>query len=200
MTEIKDGSDKSKTTIARIDGYGWIATVVRPIKDNYADLSKSFPVAFAVWDGDKLNRNGTKLLSGWNAVTVGKEDKALVDAINDTLPKADRKKGQELATAQCGGCHAFPGAAPYSPFAAPDLNNIGGYATADYIKESMTDPSAVVVPGYNRNAHKNYTWYTDLGKGKRMSNMPATTENVNDIAAYFLTLKAKVETPKVKAK
>jgi complex iron-sulfur molybdoenzyme family reductase subunit gamma len=203
MTEIKDGSDKSKLTIARIDGYGWIATLVRPIKDQYADLSKSFPVAFAVWDGDKLNRNGMKLLSGWNAVTVGKENKALVDVINDTVPKGDVKNGAEQAVINCGSCHAFPGAMPASPYMAPDLNNIGGYATAAYIKESMVAPHAVVVPGYNRNAHKNFPWYTVNGK-KRESTMPGMSyldaKTLNDITAYFKTLKAKVETPKVKAK
>ncbi len=203
MTEIKDGSDKSKLTMSRIDGYGWIATIVRPIKDEYADLSQSFPVAFAVWDGDKLNRNGLKLLSGWNAVTVGSENKALIDVVNDTVPTGDVKNGAEQAVINCGTCHAFPGATPGSKYMAPDLNNIGGYATAAYIKESMLKPHDVVVPGYNRNAHQSAPWYFVNGK-KRESTMPGfdwmDKKTVNDITAYFKTLKAKVETPKVKAK
>ena len=207
MTEIKDGSDKSSLKIARIDGYGWIATLTRPIKDQYADLSKSFPVAFAVWDGGKLNRNGTKLLSGWNAVTVAKEDKALVDAVNDTVATGDVANGKTLAVANCASCHNFPGAKArgydISPYAAPDLSNMGGYSTAAYIKESMTQPNAVVVPGFNRNAHVGNEWY-DVMDGKRMSRMPSfsylSAKELTDMTAYFKTLKAKVETPKVKAK
>lgn len=207
MTEIKDGSDKSTLKIARIDGYGWIATLTRPIKDQYADLSKSFPVAFAVWDGSKLNRNGTKLLSGWNAVTVAKEDKALVNVVNDTVPTANVENGKNLAVANCSSCHNFPGAEKrgyeISPYNAPDLSNMGGYSTAAYIKESMIDPNAVVVPGFNRNAHVGNEWY-DVVDGKRMSRMPSfsylTAKELDDMTAYFKTLKAKVETPKVKAK
>ena len=196
MTEIRDGSDKSKLTIARIKGYGWIATLVRPLKDDYADLSKSVPVAFAIWDGAKNNRNGLKLLSGWNAVTLAKEDTKLVAAVNDMVATGDIKNGQEQAVINCGACHAFPGAQPATKYMAPNLSNIGGYSTAAYIKESMLKPHAVVVPGYNRNAHKSDMWYTMNGK-KRESTMPAfdylDAKSLNDITAYFKTLKAKGE-------
>lgn len=196
MTEIKDGSDKSKLTISRIKGYGWIATLVRPLKDEYADLSQSVPVAFAIWDGAKDNRNGLKLLSGWNAVTLAKEDKKLIEVVNDMVATGDIKNGQEQAIINCGACHAFPGAMPATKYMAPNLSNIGGYSTAAYIKESMLKPHAVVVPGYNRNAHKNDMWYTMNGK-KRESTMPAfdylDAKTLNDITAYFKTLKAKGE-------
>ncbi len=195
MTEIKDGSATSNMKIARIEGYGWIATLTRPLKDAYADASKSAAVAFAVWDGGKNNRNGLKLLSGWTAVTTAAENKALIDAVNEQV-KGDVKNGQEQAVINCASCHSFPGANAPSKYMAPDLSNIGGYATAAYIKESMLEPHAVVVPGYNVNAHSSSPWYMVMD-GKRQSMMPAFNyldeKTVNDIVAYFQTLKAKGE-------
>ena len=193
MTEVRGTESKSNMKISRTDD-GWMATLVRPIKDGLADLSKSFPVAFATWDGAKNNRNGLKLLSGWNAVTLGATNDALVKSINESV-KGDLKNGAEQAAMNCGACHKFPGS--FAPdYMAPDLSNIGGYATAAYIKESIIAPNAIIVPGYNRNAHKNTPWYTMAGK-KRMSTMPAfdylDAKSINDIVAYFQSLKAKGE-------
>ena len=193
MTEVRGTESKSNMKISRTDD-GWMATLVRPLKDGLADLSKSFPVAFATWDGSKNNRNGLKLLSGWNAVTLGTSNDALVKSINENV-KGDLKNGAEQAAMNCGACHKFPGS--FAPdYMAPDLSNIGGYATAAYIKESIIAPNAVIVPGYNRNAHKNTPWYTMTGK-KRMSTMPGfdylDEKSLNDMVAYFQSLKAKGE-------
>ena len=80
---------------------------------------------------------------------------------------------------------------------APDLSNIGGQATAAYIKESILDPNAVVVPGYNRNAHPNFSWYTVDKNGHRTSTMPPFSfldqKTIEDIVAYLQTQKAEVE-------
>ena len=193
MTEVRGTESKSYMNITRTND-GWRAILVRPLKDGLADLSKSFPVAFALWDGGKHNRNGLKLLSGWNAVTLGAANDALVKSINEKV-SGDLKNGAEQAAMNCGACHKFPGS--FAPdYMAPDLSNIGGYATAAYIKESIIAPNAVIVPGYNRNAHKNTPWYTLAGK-KRMSTMPAfdwmDEKSLNDIVAYFQSLKAKGE-------
>ena len=193
MTEVRGTESKSNMKISRTED-GWKATLVRPLKDGLADLSKSFPVAFALWDGGKNNRNGMKLLSGWNAVTLGAANDALVKSLNEKV-SGDLKNGAEQAAMNCGACHKFPGS--FAPdYMAPDLSNIGGYATAAYIKESIIDPNAVIVPGYNRNAHRNTPWYT-LAGNKRMSTMPAfgwlDEKSLNDMVAYFQSLKAKGE-------
>ena len=193
MTEVRGTESKSNMKMTRTEN-GWMATLVRPLNDGLADLSKSFPVAFAIWDGAKNNRNGMKLLSGWNAVTLGASNDALVKSINEQV-SGDLKNGAEQAAMNCGACHKFPGS--FAPdYMAPDLSNIGGYATAAYIKESIIAPNAVIVPGYNRNAHKNTPWYTLVGK-KRMSTMPGfdylDAKSLNDIVAYFQSLKAKGE-------
>lgn len=194
MTEIKDGSSKSSMHLARIKGYGWIATLTRPLADVYADISKNGALAFAVWDGGKDNRNGTKLLSGWTALTVSEENSALNKAVTEVV-EGNVQNGNEQVVINCGSCHKFPGASA-PDYMAPDLSNIGGYSTAAYLRESIVDPSAVVVPGYNVNAHKNTPWYM-LNEGKRESTMPAfdylESQEINDMIAYLQTLKAKAE-------
>lgn len=78
----------------------------------------------------------------------------------------------------------------------PSLTNIGGYSSADYLRESLVNPSAVVVPGYNRNAHSNYAWY-NIEDGKRVSTMPDHSwmekADIDDIVAYLTTLKSEVK-------
>ncbi|KIM11139.1 MAG: hypothetical protein KU37_05675 [Sulfuricurvum sp. PC08-66] len=204
LTEIKDGTSASKMEMYRIKDYGWIATIVRPLKDAYATLGASAPIALALWDGSKLNRNGSKYLSGWNAVVVTSEDAKLVEALTVNV-KGDIVNGEAKAVENCASCHNFEGAKKrgydISNYTAPDLSNIGGYATAAYIKESILDPNAVVVPGYNQNAHSATPWYSVVD-GKRISMMPAfdylDPKDVTDIVAFMQTLKAPLEVKKDK--
>ncbi len=199
MTEIKDGTASYNADMHYVEPKKiWGGMVVRPLKDEYADLSKgAFPVAVAVWDGEKLNRNGIKHLSSWIAVklpVLGGEE--LVAAINEKV-KGDVENGKELAMTNCASCHRWKGAQSAPMYMAPDLSNIGGQATAGYIRESIVDPNAVVVPGYNRNAHPNYQWYMTDDKGNRTSTMPPfdwlDKKSLDDLIAYMQTLKAEVE-------
>jgi len=195
MTEIKDGSEKFSADMS----YGnntWKGTVIRPLKDSYLNLKGSFPVAFAAWDGSKLNRDGLKLLSSWIPVKlVGQSggDKLVAEL---TAPvKGDAQNGKNLVMQNgCMGCHYIPGmSAP--GYMAPGLANIGGYATAAYLRESIVDPNAVVVPGYNRNAHPNTPWYNEVD-GKRQSTMPPyplDDKSLDDMVAYLKTLKSEVK-------
>jgi len=195
MTEIKDGSEKFSADMS----YGnnsWKGTVIRPLKDAYLNLKGSFPVAFAAWDGSKLNRDGLKLLSSWIPVKlVGQSGgNKLVSELTAPV-KGDAKNGKNLVMQNgCIGCHYIPGmSAP--GYMAPGLANIGGYATAAYLRESIVDPNAVVVPGYNRNAHPNTPWYNEVD-GKRQSTMPPyplDNKSLDDIVAYLKTLKSEVK-------
>jgi complex iron-sulfur molybdoenzyme family reductase subunit gamma len=110
--------------------------------------------------------------------------------------KGDAKKGKAAAEANgCNGCHQMTSADPKS-FMAPSLSNVGGYSTSAYLRESMVKPSAVIVPGYNRNAHPNMPWY-NVEKGKRISTMTDYSHldkgTLDDIVAYLNTLKAEVK-------
>jgi len=195
MTEIKDGSEKFSADMS----YGnnsWKGTVVRPLKDSYLNLKGSFPVAFATWDGSKLNRDGLKLLSSWIPVKlVGQSGgNKLVSELTAPV-KGDAKNGKNLVMQNgCMGCHYIPSMST-SGYMAPGLANIGGYSTAAYLRESIVDPSAVVVPGYNRNAHPNTPWYNKVD-GKRQSTMPPyplDDKSLDDMVAYLKTLKSEVK-------
>ena len=197
MTEIKDGSNVSYARLGYKDA-GWMGTVSRSMKDDYVDLNKgAIPVAFAVWDGAKNGRDGLKNLSSWVSVELeGNGDGSeLIDWIS-TEANGDADAGKEaIATNGCTGCHQVE-ATDAPNLMGPSLSNIGGYATAAYLKESLLNPSAVVVPGYNRNAHSNYMWYTEEN-GKRTSTMTdyswLDADSLNNIVTYLQTLKAEVK-------
>jgi complex iron-sulfur molybdoenzyme family reductase subunit gamma len=197
MTEIKDGSSKSYARLGRA-GDAWKGTLSRPMKDGYVDLhAGAIPVAFAVCDGEKMGRDGLKHLSSWVSVKLegvaGGEK--LIEALDNT-PKGDVAAGKEaVAMNGCNGCHQVEATDPAN-LMAPGLANIGGYSTAGYLRESLVNPSAVVVPGYNRNAHSNYMWYMEEN-GKRSSTMTEYSwldeTSMNNIIAYLQSLKAEVE-------
>ena len=196
MTEIKDGSEKFSADMKYGDRQ-WKGTVSRPLKDAYLDLNKgAFPVAFAVWDGAEMQRDGLKRLSQWVPVKLEgqKGGDALVDELT-SAPKGDAANGKNLVMQNgCMGCHYIPGMSQPG-YMAPGLANIGGYSTKAYLRESMVDPNAVVVPGFNRNAHPNTPWY-NVVDGKRVSAMPPyplDDKSLDDMVAYLKTLKAEVQ-------
>lgn len=195
MTEIRDAKDSFDAQMSYAKGT-WTASFEKSIKDDNLNLSgNEFPVALAIWDGAKSNRDGQKWLSGWVGVELGKTSGKISKALN-TEPKGNAAKGKELASANCAACHNFDDQQMAMANMAPDLSMIGGQATAAYIKESIVDPDAVVVPGQNRNAHPNLQWYT-LEEGKRVSAMKymsaamlgLSDSDVDDLVTYFKTLK-----------
>ncbi|MDY0116474.1 MAG: ethylbenzene dehydrogenase-related protein [Sulfurimonadaceae bacterium] len=196
-TEIKDGSSNS---YARFNyaNRGWTGTLSRPLKDNYLNLNAAaIPVAFAVWDGEKMGRNGLKYLTGWTAVTLEgtKGSTALVQELHGKV-QGDILKGKEVAQNNCSACHQLEATDASNPM-GPSLTNIGGYSSVAYLRESVMEPSAVVVPGYNRNAHSSYEWYTLEENGARTSTMPDFSwlekDDMQNLIAYLTTLKAEVK-------
>jgi complex iron-sulfur molybdoenzyme family reductase subunit gamma len=164
--------------------------LVRKLKSEHLDLSKgSFPIAIALWDGAKKNRDGSKLLSAW--IGVGAQKLALLDEV-----KGDVKKGEAIMMENCSACHQYKAVKNAPNFMAPELSNIGGYANASYLLESIVEPNAVVVPGYNPNAHPAFPWYT-VEKGVRSSTMPPFAhldeQSLKDLVAFMKTLKVEVE-------
>jgi complex iron-sulfur molybdoenzyme family reductase subunit gamma len=194
MTEIKDGSMKFNSVMTHKKGK-WSGVVTKTMVDSYTKLdSKAFPVVFAVWDGDKNNRDGLKMLSSWVSVNLVKGETELSKVTNEVV-KGDIAKGKQVAMDNCAACHHFEDATFAPANMAPNLENIGGYATASYLRESIDKPSAVVVPGYNRNSHPAYEWYTLGENGERTSTMPAydwlSAEDKTNLVAYLQTLKAE---------
>lgn len=195
LTEIKDGSDKSGMSMSYdAKSKKWTGVIAQSLNASSGVL----PVAFAVWDGSKYNRGGVKNLTSWLPVKL--QGKAGGEALIKELtakPKGDAKAGQVQVEAMCVSCHTTSATKmASSPYMAPGLKNIGGYSTTAYLAESIKDPSAVIVPGYNRNAHKNFKWYeVDPKTGKRISTMPlmmTDDKSINDAVAYLKTLKVEV--------
>lgn len=205
MTEIKDHSTKFNAQMQyQTKWFGqneWEGVVVRSLNDEYVKFyNDPFPVAFAVWDGAKMGRDGLKNLSTW--IIAQFEDVQGRDGLKNEFDKdltaANIAKGETLTKANCASCHNYGNVnEAASSYMAPNLSNIGGYSTTPYLIESITHPNAVVVPGYNRNAHSNFAWYYEDGQGGRTSAMPSfeylTQEEINDITAYLKTLKAEVK-------
>ncbi|MEJ5173358.1 MAG: ethylbenzene dehydrogenase-related protein [Hydrogenothermaceae bacterium] len=183
--------------------------VVKP-----ADIKAGvIPVAFAVWDGDSLNRGGKKNISSWKFLKIEgvNPDKSYISYLSWGYGNiGDPNRGKELMVQNgCNGCHNYADQSNALPDLAPNLSKIGGYSNPVYLRESIINPSAVVIRNLNINRHydksqqpdKNgsypnnemYTWYTKDQKGKRVSKMPPynylSEQDVNDIVAYLKTLK-----------
>ncbi len=198
MTQIKDGSETGNMQMIYKNGY-WRGTLSRPLKSTYLDIDQgAFPIAFATWDGDKKNRDGLKLLSSWIGVKlVAKSGGDKLISVLETQSKGNVSNGEKVALENCAACHKYGKTNMAPDFMAPDLSNIGGYSTKEYLMESIVKPSAVVVAGYNRNAHKNFSWYEVDEKGNRTSTMPSydwlDKKSRDDLVAFFKSLKAEVE-------
>ncbi|MDD3466992.1 MAG: c-type cytochrome [Campylobacterales bacterium] len=196
MTEAKDakGYEMSMT----YKSGEWTAVFKKPLNDEYSKACDVLPMAIAVWDGAKDGRNGNKWLSGWTPIKMKDTAKAKADIATITAKsKGNVANGKKLATDNCAACHTMGDIKAPMAYMAPDLSNIGGYATAGYLKESIVTPSAVVVPGYNKNAHPSGVWYSADDKGARTSTMPGfdflKPSEIDDLIAFLQTLKAGVK-------
>lgn len=192
MTQIRDSSEEGMMEMKYDKGF-WSGIIVRKLKSANLDLSNgNFPVAFAIWDGEKKNRDGMKLLSPWVEVKVqnGKNLATLMET-----KEGDIKNGETVMMENCSACHQYKEVKNAPSYMSPNLSNIGGYANESYLVESIIDPSAVVVPGYNTTAHPNFPWYT-VDKGVRSSTMPPFShldaKGLKDLVAYLKTLKVEV--------
>ncbi|WP_457640891.1 ethylbenzene dehydrogenase-related protein [Persephonella sp.] len=149
----------------------WTAVIKRPLKTEYSNLKAGLvPVAFAIWDGDKYERDGNKSLSRWKFIKLSKFplDEEYVKYVSWGTPyidwyKKDRKddigdpiRGKKLAIENgCNSCHRFDDQTIAPVGMAPDLSNIGVIANAIYLKESLLNPNDVVVRNLNINRHYN---------------------------------------------
>ncbi|MCB9737892.1 MAG: c-type cytochrome [Deltaproteobacteria bacterium] len=196
----------------------WNATWKRPLKDNNVDLDKGLvPFALALWDGGVRERGGNKSVSSWHFLRLPERplDQAYLRYVawgQAGEPIGDASRGKTLLTV-CAACHRLGETPTAKPGIAPGLDNIGGYALPQYLRESIVDPNAVVVRQVNINRHydkakgksphgdypKNttYNWYSGGGHGAdekpRISKMPPFAslpeKDVFDIVAYLQTLK-----------
>lgn len=192
----------------------WKAVFVRKIKIGGHSLGQALvPVAFAVWDGNKNERGGNKMLSSWKFIKLSKYK------VNDAYLKyiswgynpgdlGNPADGKNLMSGSCVGCHRFADQNVAQDAVAPNLNGIGGIALPVYLKESVMHASDVVIRSLQPNRHYDksqpqdkfkaypnnevYKWYMADDKGNKTSKMPnfdfLSSQDVANIVSYLKTL------------
>ncbi len=200
LTETKE---KSVNIVMKYDTKNkeWYAVFKRPLKTENSNLKAGLvPIAFAVWDGNKYERDGNKSLSRWKFIRLGKYklDKKYLAYVSWGGPYADwKEKGKDIGNPErgkklfqqngCIGCHRAGEFQTAPAGLAPNLSDIGGIANAVYLKESIVDPNDVIIRNLNINRHymksnpdkfnaypnnTMYQWYIETN-GKKQSKMPA---------------------------
>jgi complex iron-sulfur molybdoenzyme family reductase subunit gamma len=166
------------------------------------------PMAFAFWDGANNERGGNKFLSGWKFIEMANQPKnseyqKKLSADYFELPSAE--KGRQIFNSVCITCHRAGSIGKIPVALAPDLENVGAIASPGYLRDSITEPSQVVVRNLNINRHynkalgvdangayvnnENYKWYSLNSKGERISKMPSfkglPDEDIKSLVAYI---------------
>ncbi len=195
----------------------WRAVFVRALAAGASDLRRGLvPFALAVWDGARHERGGNKALTGWKLLRLPRfpADPAYVSELSSGRRPGDLgdpARGKVLAESVCAACHAIGERRVARPGIAPDLTDIGTISTPAYLRESLVDPSAVIVPSPNPNQHQDrskpvragdaypnaeaFVWYRRDASGKKVSKMPSfeamPKADVAAIVAYLMTLGAE---------
>ena len=198
VNEIKDDDTLGLMDMIYKDGV-WKGTLTRALKTEHLDLTNgAFPVSIVMWDGNLSNHKRIEYISSWVAVKLFGANGG--DELLETLKSqvnGDLDNGEKLAMKNCVVCHNFAANVMAPVNMAPNLSNVGGYSTVQYLMESIIDPSAVVVPGYNPNAKSDFPWYNLDEVGNQISTMPSydwmDEKSRNDLVSYFKSLKAEIK-------
>jgi len=197
--EIKGSIDRDEFNMSiTYDGNSsWIGMLSKPMRDNHIDLNQSsvFPLAFAIWRGDRLNRAELKLISSWTPLKLQKKEgnETLISELSYSS-KGSIEIGKQIAKDKCSICHRLENNSTTIRYIAPNLSNIGGYVTKGYIIESINNPDAVIVDGYNPKAYPKFLWYNVDENGTHHSNMPQVALDANStkhLIRYLMSLKSK---------
>ena len=194
--EIKDDNAPVMMDMIYKDGR-WKATLSRALKTEYLDLrSGTFPVSIVTWDGNLSNVERIEYMSSWIGVKLFGTNGG--DELQESLKsqgEGDIDNGERLAMENCAACHNFADTVMAPENMAPNLSNVGGYSTAQYLKESLVNPSAIITPGYNPSEQSNFPWYNIDEAGNHISTMPSydwmDEKSIEDLVTYFKTLKTK---------
>jgi len=198
VDEIKDDSSSVVMDMVYKDGV-WKATLSRPLKSEYLDLTNgTFPISIVTWDGNLSGFERIEYISSWIGVKLfgmsGGDD--LLKSLKSQID-GDVENGKKLAIENCAACHNFADSVTAPDNMAPNLSNAGGYSTSQYLIESIVDSSAIITPGYNPNTQSNFPWYNLDEEGNQVSTMPSydwmDEKSIDDLVAYFKTLKAEIE-------
>jgi DMSO reductase family type II enzyme heme b subunit len=190
----------------------WRAVMVRPLVAARHSLSSGVvPVSFAFWDGAGRQRGGNKFLSSWKFLRLPRfpANEAYLKQVAWGFgggAAGSIEAGREKFGQLCVSCHRVSGNENAIEGMAPDLHNIGAISTPGYLRDSIVNPSEVVMRNLQINRHyaefaepdanraypnnEMYLWYVDLPGGKKLSRMPALNlpeKDVTDLVAYLRT-------------
>lgn len=189
----------------------WRALFVRSLRIDGHDLGKGLvPFAVAIWDGAKNERGGNKSISGWRFLRLTRFplDAEYVDELAFGYHPGDLgdpARGKPLVESVCAACHHLGDKRMAAPGIAPDLSYAGVVDRASYLRDSIINPSAVLVPHLNPNQHYSkaaepdanraypnnpqYQWHSVGADGKLVSKMPPLGAlDVASIVAFLKTL------------
>ncbi len=193
VNSIKEIIDKNTTSKADMEyaNNGWKGTLTLPMRDKYLDLNRSsIAVSFVIWDGS------FKWISKWMGVRLSsKKNDLLIDRLSKKA-KGNVQKGKKLYITNCKRCHKTDeNQSNFTNIIAPNLLNIGGYSTIDYLIESIVEPSAIIVPKEDDN--NSSSWYKVDNNGTIISVMPSFRylgkTSIIDIVTYLQTFKNKTD-------
>jgi len=215
LTRAEAGGARSALRYDR-ERKAWRALFLRPLSSGDRDLRRGLvPFAVALWEGSRQERGGNKALTRWKFLRLARfpVDQAYLAEMAWGWEPADRgnlARGKQLAEAMCAACHALGERRAAVPGIAPDLSGIGAIATPGYLRDSLVDPSAVVVPSPNPAQHQDrsqapgvagawpnhdgFVWSRRDAAGKAVSKMPAYAAmpkpDLAAVVSYLMTLGA----------
>lgn len=171
----------------------WRAVITLPVGDAGPGL---VPVAFATWDGARGERAGYKRLSSWHFVRLPSRavEAAWVKELAFGYHPGDLgevERGRQLAEAACAGCHHFPGKTIAPEGLAPNLEAVGAIASPSYLRDSLVEPSKVIL----HELQSNQPWSTREANGRRVSKMPPFDQlsagQIADVVAFLMSLEGE---------
>ena len=190
--EVKSGVDFG-TELSYKNGF-WYAVFSKELNGKNINLNRAFvPFYISVWDGDKFQRGNFKKVSQWLGLRfVENETDDKLNKIQEESVAGNSENGRKLFEENCVICHNYRDYKNAPTFMAPNLSYIGQYALKDYIKESILEPSKVIIQSFNPKSHPNYPWFEVNEKGERVSTMPSfewmDEKSIDDILAFLETL------------
>ncbi len=194
----------------------WRALFLRPLGTGQGALGQGLvPFALAVWDGSRHERGGNKALTRWRFLRLPRyplDRTYLAEMAWGFGPEGhgDVARGKALVEGMCTACHTVGERRAPVPGLAPDLSAIGAIATPGYLRDSLLDPSAVVVPSPNPAQHQDrskapgvsgpyalnegFAWSRRDADGKAISKMPPYAAlprpDLEAVVSYLMTLGA----------
>ncbi len=197
-------------------GATWRAVFVRPLAGGGLELRRALvPFAVAIWDGGRKERGGNKALSAWKLLRMPGLPVDAAYAAELAWGRrpgdlGDPVRGKALVQGMCVACHAVGSLRVARPGLAPDLSAIGAIAAPAYLRQSIVEPSAVIVPGPSAAQHQErarppgvagayplnegYAWFVRDPSGKKISRMPPYAglpqADILAMVAYLRTLGA----------